>query len=73
LAISFALERGCVITVLTDRTKETLETYLANWSAQQRAAVRDVALDLWEPYHLAVRAMLPNAAITGDRFHVMKT
>ena len=29
-------------------------------------------VDLWEPYHLAVRAALPNAQISGDRFHVMK-
>jgi transposase len=66
------LERGCVLTVLADRTKETLEAYLATWSAEQRAAITDVALDLWEPYHLAVRASLPNAQICGDRFHVMK-
>jgi transposase len=65
------LDQGCVITVLPDRTKETLEAYLATWSAEQRAAITDVALDLWEPYHLAVQACLPNAQITADRFHVM--
>jgi transposase len=66
------LDHGRVITVLPERTKETLEAYLATWSADQRAAITDVALDLWEPYHLAVRACLPNAQITADRFHVMK-
>lgn len=66
------LDRGCVIAMLPDRTKETLERYLASWSEQERAAITDVALDLWEPYHLAVRAYLPNAHISADRFHVMK-
>ena len=66
------LDQGCVLTVLPTRTKEALEAYLATWTTDQRAAITDVALDLWEPYHLAVRACLPNAQITADRFHVMK-
>lgn len=66
------LERGRVLTVLPDRTKETLEAHFDTWSVEQRAAVTDVALDLWEPYHLAVTAKLPNARIAGDRFHMMK-
>ena len=66
------LDHGRVLTVLPERTKEALEAYLATWTADQRAAITDVALDLWEPYHLAVRACLPNAQITADRFHVMK-
>jgi len=66
------LDQGCVLTVLPERTKAVLEAYLATWTAEQRAAITDVALDLWEPYHLAVRACLPNAQITADRFHVMQ-
>jgi len=66
------LERRCVITVLADRSKESLDAYLATWSEQTRAAVEEVALDLWQPYHLAVAALLPIARISADRFHVMK-
>ncbi len=66
------LDQGRVLTVLPERTKEALEAYLATWTVEQRAAITDVALDLWEPYHLAVQACLPNAQITADRFHVMK-
>jgi transposase len=66
------LDQGCVLTVLSERTKAALEAYLATWTAEQRAAITDVALDLWEPYHLAVQACLPNAQITADRFHVMQ-
>ena len=66
------LDRRRVLTVLPERTKEALEAHFDTWSAVQRAAVTDVALDLWEPYHLAVAAKLPKARVTGDRFHVMK-
>ncbi len=66
------LDRKRVIALLPERTKEALAAYFDTWSAEERAAVTDVALDLWEPYHLAVTAKLPNARITADRFHVMK-
>ncbi len=66
------LDAGRVLTVLPDRTKATLEAYLATWSAEARAAVTDVALDLWHPYHLAVATWLPQARICADRFHVMQ-
>jgi transposase len=66
------LETGSVITVLADRKKETLEAHFATWTQQQRAAITEVAMDLWEPYAQAVAACLPNAAIVADRFHVMK-
>jgi transposase len=66
------LERSQIIAVLPERTKEVLEAYLDTWPAEQRAAIEEVAMDLWLPYRLAVEAKLPNARINGDRFHVMK-
>ena len=66
------LETGRVIAVLPDRKKETLEAYLGTWSQAQRAGVQEAAMDLWEPYALAVSACLPNARIVADRFHVME-
>ena len=61
------LDRGRVLTVLPDRTQETVEARFDAWSLEQRSAVTDVALDLWEPSHLAVAARPPNARITGGR------
>lgn len=61
-----------VVAVLPDRQQATLEAYLTSWSPELRAAVHEVALDLWLPYHQAVRAQLPQARITADRFHVMQ-
>lgn len=66
------LERSQIVAVLPERTKEALEAYLDTWSAEQRAAVEEVAMDLWLPYRLAVETKLPAARINGDRFHVMK-
>ena len=66
------LETGSILTVLADRKKETLEAHLATWTPEQRAAITEVAMDLWEPYAQAVATWLPNAQIVADRFHVMK-
>lgn len=66
------LDLGRVLTLLPDRKKETLEAYLDTWSEEQRAGVKEVAIDMWEPYFLAAQAKLPNAMVTADRFHVMK-
>ena len=66
------LEAGRVIAVLPDRKKETLLAYFDPWTPQQRAAVLEAAMDLWEPYAQAVLARLPHAKIVADRFHVMK-
>ena len=71
LAIS-DLEQGRIIAVLPDRKKETLQAYFARWTQQQRDAVEQVAMDLWEPYAQAVAKDLPQARIVADRFHVMK-
>jgi transposase len=66
------LERGCILDLLPDRKKETLMAYFADWTDEQRQAVREVAMDLWEPYAQAVEGCLPQARIVADRFHVMK-
>ena len=65
------LERHCVIAVLEDRRKETLEWWFDQLSPEERLAIRTVSMDMWEPYSLAVEAKLPHADIVVDRFHVM--
>jgi transposase len=66
------LQSSSVLEVLPDRKKETLMAYFADWTEEQRQAVREVAMDLWEAYAQAVEACLPQAQIVADRFHVMK-
>jgi transposase len=67
-----APEEGCVLDVLPNRERETLEKWLDGLSIEQRQAIKVVNVDMWEPYTLAVKAKLPQATIVADRFHVMK-
>jgi transposase len=66
------LERRCVIDVLPNRQKDTLEAWLDNLSEAERKAIKVVSMDMWRPYRSAVKAKLPQAPIVADRFHVMK-
>lgn len=66
------IERKCVITVLSDRSKESLEQWIDTLSSDERTAIHTVSIDMWKPYWLAVQAKLPQAKIVTDRFHMMK-
>lgn len=67
-----APEEGCVLDVLPDRDRKTLEKWLDGLPPEVKKAIKIVNLDMWEPYTLAVKAKLPQADIVVDRFHVMK-
>lgn len=67
-----APEEGCVLEVLPDRERKTLEKWLDELAPEVKKAIKVVNLDMWEPYTLAVKAKLPHARIVVDRFHVMK-
>jgi transposase len=64
--------RKCILAVLADREKKTLEAWFDNLSPQERQCIRFVSIDMWAPYHQAARSKLPHAKVVVDRFHVMK-
>jgi len=68
------LEEGIVEYLGEDRKQESLEAYYRGLSAEQRAGIEAVAMDMWEPYELATRAWVPGAEekIVWDRFHLMR-
>jgi transposase len=66
------ISRKCILEVLPDREKQTLEHWIESLSAQQRKAIRFVSIDMWTPYYQAVRGKLSHAKVVVDRFHVMK-
>jgi len=68
------LERSTVEFVAEDRKTESLAAYYEQLSDTQTAAIRAVAMDMWEPYIGATREGLPNgeARIVYDRFHIMR-
>ena len=66
------LERGCVIDVLSDRLKATLQAWFDDLSPDEREAIEVVSMDMHVPFFDAVKMKLPNAMVVADRFHVMK-
>ena len=67
-----APELGTVLDVLKDRKKDALEAWFDVRGVEWCAAVESCCADMWDAYHEAAQAKLPNARLTVDRFHVMK-
>lgn len=65
-------ELGLVLDVLKDRKKESLEAWFDARGTVWCAAVQVCCADMWDAYHEAAQAKLPNIRLTVDRFHVMK-
>ena len=61
-----------MIDVGKDRKEETVKGILAGIPEKQRAGIRAVAIDMWEPYIKAVESMLPDTDIVHDKFHIVK-
>ena len=65
------LQRRCVVEILPECSKESLEQWLDNLSSKDKKAIENVSMDMWEPYRQAIKTQLPQAKIVADRFHVM--
>ncbi len=68
------LDRSTVEFVAEDRRTESLASYYAQLTEEQRVSLKAVAMDMWEPYIAATREGLPGgeAKIVFDRFHIMR-
>jgi transposase len=76
----FALKRSrCVLTnirestvvhVLENRNMETVKMWLNKLPDRYRVEV--IAMDMWEPYRLAVQPLFPKVPIVIDKFHVVR-
>lgn len=64
------VEARTIVDMLKDRNQDTVEKYLSGLPEGHRVEV--VTMDMWRPYRLAVEAMLPNATIVIDKFHVQR-
>jgi transposase len=60
--------------IADERKKASLDGYFEALSETERAQIKAVAMDMWEPYVSSVCAYLPDAEnkIVFDRFHIMK-
>jgi transposase len=66
------LDKACVIDVAEDRKEESLSWILEGMAEGQRAGVKAVAMDIWDPYINAVQRTLPDAEIVHDKFHIAR-
>jgi transposase len=68
------LARGRVLYVAEDRKQSSLDGFWPGLNAEQKASIRGVAMDMWEPFENSIREHLPAAdeKIVYDKFHVAK-
>lgn len=64
------IESRTIVNILPDRNKKTVAGYLS--ALPQRERVKYVAMDMWAPYRDATYAVLPQATVIVDKFHVLR-
>ena len=64
------IRNNTIIDMLPNRDKKTVVNYLYNLHG--KSEVQYVAMDMWTPYRDAVQAVLPDARIVIDKFHVVR-
>ena len=67
------LREGTIEYVGEGRKTETLNSFYATLSPEQKTGIRAVSMDMWEPFFQSTLAHLPEASekIVFDRFHIM--
>jgi len=71
LTIVLDLERGRVLWSGAGRRADTLIPFLRKLK-RCRAPVQAVAMDMWQPYLVAVKTVFPEATIVHDPFHIVQ-
>jgi transposase len=74
LTVVCDLQRGTVECIGDERTQASLDRYFERFTNEERAGIKAVALDIWQPYLNSVREHLEDAEskIVCDRFHPIK-
>lgn len=68
------LDRATVEYIADERTQTSLAGFFEQLTPRQLAGIEAVAMDMWEPFIMSVKANVPGAdkKIVFDRFHIMK-
>lgn len=72
LCIMVDNEHRCLFEMLPSRSKTELNRYFDKISKEEKATVRFVTIDMWEPYKDVALRQFPNCVIAVDPFHVVK-
>lgn len=71
-SVLFDPEARCALDVIDGRDQWAAERLLGGLSAQVKAGVETVVIDCHWPYRKAIEALLPDARIVADKFHVLR-
>lgn len=64
------IQNNTIVDLLKNRNKETIINYLGNLDGKEH--IQYVSMDMWAPYRDACIAVIPDAKIVIDKFHVVK-
>ena len=64
---------GRVVWMGKGRKKETLDAFFAGMTAEQKARIEAVAMDMWPAYIASVSEAVPHVKIVYDLYHVVAT
>lgn len=64
------IQNNTIVELLPNRNKDTVVRYLHHLEGKER--IQYVAMDMWAPYRDACMAVIPDAHIVIDKFHVVK-
>ena len=70
--VLFALEERTVLEMVPGRDRAAARELLESLQPQAKAGVEVAVIDLHWPFRKAIEAVLPDAAIVADRFHVQR-
>ena len=64
------IQNNTIVELLPNRNKETVVRYLYNLAGKD--GIQYVAMDMWQPYRDACQAVIPQAKVVIDKFHVVR-
>jgi len=64
------IQNNTIVELLPNRNKDTVVRFLHHLEGKE--CIQYVAMDMWTPYRDAVRAVIPQADIVVDKFHVVR-
>jgi len=64
------IQNNTIVELLPNRNKDTITRYLSQLHGRHQ--VQYVAMDMWAPYRDACQAVIPDARIVIDKFHVVR-
>jgi transposase len=73
-SLVYDIDAGTVEFVWDDRGQKSLESYYRQFTREELAGIKTVAMDMWDPFIAATKKYVPDAEkkIVYDRFHVMR-